>query len=263
MGLTSPFFFGAARAEHLAAFDQLRSRDGFAAEWGFRTAERRHRCYNFSTDCVTSWHAPVWPFESAKLGSALIHVLTGPLAHAAAARGLLPRDFADFLLQFARMHTRGRAAGVQAGSPFIGESFHPDDGYWLTRDMMFRRRHGDKRRGDHYFHSSFVDLVLGGIVGVRVEQPSAVVAPAGTLGIFDVPAASPAPTRLVVQPLFARGQLRWFRASRLRIRGHDVAVSWDETGEHFGGGAGLALWVDGEVAACTERLERLEAVLPR
>ena len=39
------------------------------------------------------------------------------------------------------------------------QSFHGDDGYWLTRRLMHQRRHGDRNRGDHYFHSSFADLV--------------------------------------------------------------------------------------------------------
>ena len=55
-GLTTPFYAGAAAAEHAVAFAQLSAPGGFAARWGFTTAERRHRCYNFSTDCVTSWH---------------------------------------------------------------------------------------------------------------------------------------------------------------------------------------------------------------
>ena len=113
-----------------------------------RTAERRHRCYNYTTDCVTSWHAPVWPFESAKLGTAMIRALHGRQARSLAPH-LTPSDFARFLATFARMHTRGRARDMPPDTPFVGESFHPDDGYWLSRELMFARRHGDRLVGGH------------------------------------------------------------------------------------------------------------------
>ena len=243
MGLTSPFMFGAARAQHAVAFEQLHAPGGFGARWGYRIAERRHRCYNFSSDCVTSWHAALWPFEVAKLGKALIAALTGPLVEAVRPY-LQPSHFGDYLLQYTRMHTRGRAEEVPAGSPFIGESFHPDDGYWLTRRLLFRGRHGDRRRGDHYFHSSFADLVLSGLVGVRIddEPPGGGAAAAATL---------------VVQPLFAPQQLPWFRVERLLLRGREVAIAWDADGTKYGRGAGLAVWVDGERVGCAEALEPL------
>ena len=276
MGLTSPFMFGAARAHHVAAFEQLRAPGGFGARWGYRIAERRHRCYNFSSDCVTSWHAALWPFEVAKLGNAIIAALTGPLAEAVRPH-LRPADFGDYLLQYARMHTRGRADEVPFGEPFVGESFHPDEGYarphapspahhpprtrpsqprlarmpdgsrpryWLTRRQLFRGRHGDRRRGDHYFHSSFADLVLSGLVGVRVDDEP----PLGGAG---------GAATLVVQPLFLPAQVPWFRVERLLLRGREVAISWDADGSKYGQGAGLAVWVDGERVGCAEALEPL------
>ena len=56
---------------------------------------------------------------------------------------------------YARMHTRGRAREVAEGEPFVGESFHPEGGYWLTRELLYQRRQGDRKRGDHYLHSSY------------------------------------------------------------------------------------------------------------
>lgn len=251
--------FGAAEGRHGVAFAQLRTEQGFAARWGARIAERRHACYNFSTACVTSWNAPVWPFESAKLGLAIIAALRGPHA-AALAEHLQPSDFFDFLRTFARMHTRGRADDVPAGSPFVGESFHPDDGYWLTRALMFQRRHGDKRRGNHYFHSAFADLVLAGIVGVHT-LPTA--GQSGTGGLWT----------LVVQPLFGAGQLGWFAASGILVHGHEVEVEFLDASRAYSrtrnsmvstrGRPGLAVWVDGALAACAETLQRLEVPLLR
>ena len=114
----------------------------------------------------------MWPFESAKLLTALARALHDDRHRAALARDAAvgPSDFFELLGDYARMHTRGRAREVAAGSPFVGECFHPEDGYWLTRELLHQRRQGDRRRGDHYLHSSFADVVLGGLVGVRVGR---------------------------------------------------------------------------------------------
>jgi len=239
MGYT-PWLFGAADARHVASWAQLRLPGGFGARWGLLTAERRHRCFNFTTACVTSWNGPVWPFESAKLGGAMIATLNGP--HAGAASPYLQKaDFAAFLRTYARMHTRGRAVGVAAGTPFVGESFHGDDGYWITRALLHQRRAGDRDRGDHYFHSSYCDLVLAGICGVLVRGLAA-------------------PATLVINPLVTAAELRWFACTGLLVRGSELAVRFDADGTYYGEGGGLMVWLNGSLVAHAHQLQRI--VLP-
>ena len=91
-------------------------------------------------------------------------------------------------------------------------------------------------------HSSFADLVLSGLVGVHVVLPPRQATPA-----------------LVVEPLFAADQLSWFTASAVPIRGSTIDVAYDRDGTHKHGGglAGLAVWVDGKMAAHAPTLGRL------
>ena len=156
-GLSWPWYHRAAKAEHAIAWRQIIDASGFAAPWGLTTAERRHPCFNFSTWCPTSWHGPIWPFETSKLGTALMHALQDPIHRIALWEhaGVGKRDFLHTLTTYARMMTRGRAQGVTAGDPFVGESFHPDDGYWLTRELLHQRRAGDRDRGDHCASANF------------------------------------------------------------------------------------------------------------
>jgi hypothetical protein len=60
-----------------AGFRQLRDSQGFDARWGPTTTERRHSCYNFTTDAQCNWNGGVWPFETSKV-SALLAADTGP-----------------------------------------------------------------------------------------------------------------------------------------------------------------------------------------
>ena len=48
----------------------------------------------------------------------------------------------------------------------------------------------------------------------------------------------------VLQPLFDEAQLRYLRATRLRLHCHEVEVTWDADGRRYGGPAGLAVGVD-------------------
>lgn len=261
-GLTSPWYHRAARAEHAVAFEQIRLERGFAAPWGVTTAERRHRCYNFSTWCPTSWHGPVWPFESAKLGTALINALHDVSQRARYGAHVRPADFIAFLGTYARMHTQGRARDVPAGTPFVGESFHGDEGYWLTRELLYERRQGDRNRGEHYFHSSYVDLVLSGLVGVHVLLPTDLAAHAEAERSTSPGFGAGGAALLVVEPLVEIGTpaaVKYFATSGMLVRGRQVAVAYDGTGGERPryGIRGLAVWLDGVLVAQAPGLRRL------
>jgi len=110
---------------------------------------------------------------------------------------------------------------------------HPDDGYWITRRKLHgiapwpktgglgarNGRDALKDRGTHYFHSTFNDLVLSGVVGLRAHD-----------------------THLEVSPLTL---LPWFAATRVRLRGVDVSVVWDAYGTKYSHGKGLHVWWNG------------------
>ena len=211
-GLSWPFYHGAASPAHAVAWRQFRQEGGFAAPWGLTTAERRHRCFNFTTWCQTSWHASLaFELRRSPPGQEALH--DGVLRNAIQSQaGVHPAHFCDALSQYARMHTKGVADEVPAGQPFVGESFHPVDGYWLTRRIMFERRTGDRRRGDHYLHSSFADLVLSGLVGLYVTLDN----DDERRGRADDAHSPVRPVRIVIDPLFETGQLHWFLARSIR-----------------------------------------------
>ena len=80
-----------------------------------------------------------------------------------------------------------------------------------------------RARGSHYFHSTFNDLVLSGLVGVRPHAR-----------YFEVH-----PLTLVAS----------FAVTRLLLRGVDVAIVWDAYGTKYNYGAGLHVWVQGKPVA--------------
>jgi len=234
MGLTSPWYFSAIPRDDAAkvatyaeAFGELDDPAGFGAKWGPRTTERRNGgCYNFSNRAQCNWNGGVWPYETCKAGTALVNLLQTYPSQRTASRATFER----LLVTYAHAHTRSHAE--QLLPPHVDEDLHPDDGYWITR----RKLHGIspwsgtgglggprdplRARGTHYFHSTFNDLVLSGLVGVRATDDG-----------------------LELAPLT---HLRWWLVTRLSLRGRDVAVAYDAAGDRYGLGAGLHVWLDGE-----------------
>jgi len=123
--------------------------------------------------------------------------------------------------------------------PWIDEDLDPFTGDWLARTLKLRKP-GFYGRGDHYNHSSYADLVITGLVGLRPSSGSA----------------------LEINPLLPAGTWDWFCLDGLPYHGQTLSILWDRTGRHYGKGAGLALYVNGLVAARQPELGKMTARLP-
>lgn len=97
----------------------------------------------------------------------------------------------------------------------------------------------DRDREYQYLHSSFNDLIITGLIGLRPRTDQL----------------------LVLEPLVPEGALAWFAIDRLRYRGNELSIAWDEDGQHFLKGPGLSVWVNGERVVQAPQLQRQEIVL--
>ena len=229
----SPLIPAADVSTYLPMFSQLLDRDGFAGTFGLTTAERRHACYNYtwdkecgkSADMLTcgnsskkhgsnrnTWNANSWPYESSRVIAGLARLLHNDAykVAAAAAPAVTVDNYYSLLLQFARQHTRTFAIDENPGQDArIGENMHPDLGYWNTRNWRAQGGEaiGPSYRGNDYFHSSFIDLVINGLVGLDVTKRS------GTT------------VTLSVAPLLPAGSnVSHFCLDGVRTAAHDIAV---------------------------------------
>lgn len=96
-------------------------------------------------------------------------------------------------------------------------------------------------RGYKYNHSTFNDLIITGLVGLR-PRPDGL---------------------LIVNPLLPSDSLAHFAIDNLLYHGHELTVFWDSDGTHYSRGQGLHVWVDGQEHAHTAGLERLTLFLPK
>ena len=104
------------------------------------------------------------------------------------------------------------------GRPYIGEYLDEKTGAWLM---------GDRERSRYYNHSTYNDLIITGICGLRPQIDGSI----------------------AINPLLPKGQWPYFCLDGINYRGHILTIIWDEDGQHYHQGRGLTLMIDGRPVA--------------
>ncbi len=133
------------------------------------------------------------------------------------------KDYVALLQTYARSQYKD-------DKPWIAENLDALTGKWIV----------DKPRSVDYNHSGFVDLVITGLVGLRPRAD-------------DV---------LEINPLVPEGTWDYFCLDRVRYHGHWLTILYDKTGQRYGRGAGLRVFVDDRLVAAGDNLARLTTALP-
>ncbi len=192
----------------LSLLDDERS---FRTDYGIATAERSHPRFLYEVDHECLWNGYVWPYATSQTLYALMNVIDNY-------DGEKYRDmYCRLLTQFAKSHMRltenGRAV------PWIDEVRHPLRDEWSSRTILknlgWEERRGGYERGKDYNHSTFCDLVISGLVGVKDTE-----------------------AELVVKPCIPN-EWDWFKLTGLRFRGKTYDITFDRDGTKYGTGVGL------------------------
>jgi len=177
-----PWYFNFAPEGREDAFNQLIDPSGFYAPYGLTSAEQRHPGFGcFYTgdelngwllsrgqkpvgekghECL--WNGPVWPYAVS-------------LALTALANSRRPDD--GLFYRLLRKYADSHHLSPEPESPYwIDEVMHPETGDWISRtrlkewsdDKTWDKRKGGVERGKDYNHSTFCDLVIAGLFGVKV-----------------------------------------------------------------------------------------------
>jgi len=117
------------------------------------------------------------------------------------------------------------------GKPYIGEYLDEVTGNWIN---------GKGGRSRYYNHSTFADLVITGVVGLRPRADDVV----------------------EVDPLLPAGTWDWFCLDGVKYHDHFLTIIWDRTGAHYGRGPGLIILADGHEIARGNTLSQLTGKLP-
>ncbi len=241
-GFTPWYFHLPPKSEgYEIAWKQLTDSQGFKAPFGPTSAERRHPGFSVSYEGhECQWNGPSWPFATSITLVALANVLNDYPQQVVSSR-----DYFETLKTFTASHRLKREDGTVV--PWIDENLNPDTGDWISRTRLKSWKNGTwdpakggVERGKDYNHSSYCDLIISGLIGLRPQADNTV----------------------VVHPLIPPDAWDYFCLDGVPYHGRSLTVFYDKTGERYGKGKGLRILSDGKLIGASEKLQRLAVPLP-
>lgn len=229
------------------AWAQASDPQGFSAPYGQTTAERRHPQFRTHGVGKCEWDGAVWPFATSQTLTAMANYLnneprtssesrttsesstTSESRTSSESRASSASSIINDSVYFAELEKYVESQSMR-GRPYIGEYLDETTGYWLK---------GDQERSKYYNHSTFCDLIITGLVGLRPRLDNVV----------------------EVNPLLPDGKWDWFCLDRVRYHGHDLTILWDKDGSKYHAGKGLQIYVDGKLKGQRNTLGRLTCAL--
>jgi len=213
-----PWCFNMPDAGFEAAWKFLMDPEYFYAEFGPTTTERNDPLFLLAPGCCW-WSGQSWPFATTQTLRGLANLLQNyKQKHVSRA------DYYKLLSIYSRSQRKN-------GKPYVAEALNPFTGSMDGHDMY--------NRSEHYFHSGFVDLIVTGLAGLKVEDTDT----------------------LTIDPL-APAEWPYFAMDNIPYRGHLVAITWDKSGNRYGKGTGMQVWIDGHKAGASATLSKLSVKMP-
>ena len=224
------------------AWKQLTDPEGFQAPFGPTSAERRNPEFKISyTGHECQWNGPSWPYATSVTLTALANVLNDYPQ-----QSIAKKDYFATLKTYTKSQHLKREDGTVV--PWIDENLNPMTGDWIARTRLKSWKSGTwdpgkggVERGKDYNHSSYCDLIISGLIGLRPREDDTV----------------------VIHPLLPDDTWDWFCLDRVPYHGRMLTILYDRSGERYGKGKGLRVFADGDEIGVTDHLAPLTAKLPK
>ena len=197
LGGYTPWYFTEMPSQYHEAWKFLTDKNHFAAEYGYSYADQSHTdfCVSYEGhEC--QWNGPSWPMATSMTLTALANLLHGDSKQAFVTAADFCRGLQTYThSQFIVLNGEKR--------PWIDENLNPFTGDWISRTMLYNKQDPMKDRGKDYNHSSFCDLIISGLVGLRVTSEGYWVAP------------------------LCRDYLDWFVLDGVIVKDKSLSIYWD------------------------------------
>jgi len=224
----TPWYFNLPDVDKSVAWKQVIDPQGFYAPFGLTTAEQRHPRFAISYqghEC--QWNGPSWPYSTAVTLTAMANLLNN-YRQDVVDRG----DYFDLLKIYTKAQHLKRADGRVV--PWIDENLNPINGDWISRTRLKTWKNGTwdpaaggEERGKDYNHSTYCDLIISGLIGLRPRDDETV----------------------EVNPLVPAGKWDYFCTDQVRYHGRWLTILYDKTGDRYHKGRGMRIFADGKEIA--------------
>ncbi|MFC2136964.1 glycosyl hydrolase family 65 protein [Bacteroidota bacterium] len=200
------------------AWKQIYDPEGFLAPFGMTTAERRHPEFRTHGCCNCEWDGAVWPFTTSQTLTAMANLINN-----------YNQTIINDSIYFRHLELYVESSYYR-GRPYIGEYLDETTGYWLK---------GDQERSRYYNHSTFNDLIITGLVGLRPSE--------GNI--------------LEVSPIIPENTWDWFCLDNVLYHNKIITILWDKYGTKYNKGKGFRIFVNGVEVAASEGLNKIQCTL--
>lgn len=208
-----PWYFNMPDSNYNIAWQSLTDSKTFCAPYGITTADRSHPQFRTHGCCKCEWDGAVWPFATAQTLTAMASLLNN-----------YQQNYVSRYNYFDQLQTLVKSQYVN-GKPYIGEYLDEKTGVWLKGE----------ERSRYYNHSTFNDLLITGLVGLRPRADEII----------------------EVNPLLPAGKWDWFCLDNILYHQKVVTIIWDRTGVKYKKGKGLSVWVNGKKVAAAATLKKI------
>ena len=221
----------ATATETAEAWLHILSSSELAGPHGLRTVERSYAKYmvQYRYDKQTGnpecqWNGPSWPFQTSQALGGLANLLNDYHQNVIT-RG----DYLRLLRQYTHQHF------LLPDHPDLQEDYNPDTGLPIV----------GLPRSHHYNHSTYIDLILSGLIGIRPRADN----------VLELNPLIPS------DEISADHPIRYFLLDNLIYHRHAVTIVYDQTGAHYHAARGLSIFVDGKLAGHSPSLQRIQISL--
>jgi len=226
--------------KYACAWKYLMSPEYFYAPYGPTTVEQCSPEFKISYEKhECQWNGPSWPFATSITLTGLSNLL-----NAQNQNYVTKDDYFNLLQIYTKSHHLTKEDGTVV--PWIDENLNPFTGDWISRTRLKKWNNGDwsdekggVERGKDYNHSTYCDLIISGLIGLRPQED----------GI------------LTVNPLLPDNTWDYFCMENVMYHGKRISVLYDKTGQKYHKGKGLMLFVDGKLKASSPELALLKCRL--
>jgi len=198
-----------------AAWKHVTDTAQLLGKFGLRTTEPTYRYYmkqyryggdGNRPDC--QWNGPSWPYQTSQVLTGMANLLNNYTQDV-----VTPSDYLKILRSYTRQHY------LPNGELNLVEEYNPDTGNPIV----------DLKRSHHYLHSTYNDLIITGLCGIRPSEGNT----------------------LVISPVVDQS-IRYFCLSDVAYHGHKLTIVYDADGSKYKLGKGITVLVDGKKARVTE-----------
>ena len=226
--------------EYAKAWRYLMEPVYFYAPYGPTTAEQCRPGFEISYEGhECQWNGPSWPFATSVTLTGLANLLNTQQQDY-----ISKIDYFNLLKIYTKCHRLKKSDGTTV--PWIDENINPFTGDWISRTRLmtwengtWSKGKGGIERGKDYNHSTYCDLVISGLIGIRPQESD----------------------ELLINPLLPEDVWDYFCLENVLYHGKKITVLYDKTGSKYNKGKGLMVFVDGTMKASSERLSLLKCHL--